>query len=355
MKILLTADCVGGVWTYAVDLSRALSAAGDEVVVAVMGGTLAADQRNGLVAAGVTAFEERPFALEWMAGAEADREAAGEWLLDLAKRWAPDVVHCNQFDVAALAWLCPVLVVAHSDVVTWWRAVHGCDPGPEWTSYRERVAAGLDAADLVVAPTRAMLRDLTGAYDFATATRVIANGRSMAVPRRLTEPRIAAVGRAWDEAKNLRAAARAAAGLGWPLTVAGDGAADVEGAEWLGQVDAGSVADLLARSRVYIGPARYEPFGLAAVEAGLAGCALVLGDIPSLREVWGDAPTYVDPDDHAGMRAALAALIDDADLLHNRGAAARRRATTLDASTMAAAYAQAYRAIQAVAAGRVTP
>ncbi len=31
-------------------------------------------------------------------------------------------------------------------------------------------------------------------------------------------------------------------------------------------------------------PARYEPFGLSVLEAALSGCALVLGDIPSLRE-----------------------------------------------------------------------
>ena len=37
---------------------------------------------------------------------------------------------------------------------------------------------------------------------------------------------------------------------------------------------------------------------------GLAsGCALVLGDLPSLREVWGDAALYVRPDDHASARS----------------------------------------------------
>ena len=33
-------------------------------------------------------------------------------------------------------------------------------------------------------------------------------------------------------------------------------------------------------------PARYEPFGLSILEAALSGCALVLGDLPSLRELW---------------------------------------------------------------------
>ena len=43
----------------------------------------------------------------------------------------------------------------------------------------------------------------------------------------------------------------------------------------------------MARASIYALPARYEPFGLSILEAALSGAALVLGDIPSLREVWG--------------------------------------------------------------------
>ena len=35
--VLMTADCVGGVWTYALDLARALSARGVSVALATMG------------------------------------------------------------------------------------------------------------------------------------------------------------------------------------------------------------------------------------------------------------------------------------------------------------------------------
>ena len=66
----------------------------------------------------------------------------------------------------------------------------------------------------------------------------------------------------------------------------------------------------LAASAIYALPARYEPFGLSALEAGLCGCALVLGDIPSLREVWGDAAVFVDPHDAQALAKALNCLID---------------------------------------------
>jgi glycosyltransferase involved in cell wall biosynthesis len=74
------------------------------------------------------------------------------------------------------------------------------------------------------------------------------------------------------------------------------------------------VADLsawYARAAIYALPARYEPFGLSILEAGLSGCALVIGDIPSLRETWHDAATFVAPDDLAGLQEALGTLIAD--------------------------------------------
>jgi hypothetical protein len=37
----------------------------------------------------------------------------------------------------------------------------------------------------------------------------------------------------------------------------------------------------------------------------MSGCALVLGDIASLREVWGPAARYVPPEDHEYLRETL--------------------------------------------------
>ena len=43
--------------------------------------------------------------------------------------------------------------------------------------------------------------------------------------------------------------------------------------------------------------------------AAAAGCALVLGDISSLRETWDGAALFVDPDDPPSLNAAIHALI----------------------------------------------
>jgi glycogen synthase len=102
------------------------------------------------------------------------------------------------------------------------------------------------------------------------------------------------------------------------------------------------VLEWLSRATVFAEPARYEPFGLAALEAALCGCALVLGDIPSLREVWGEAATFVSPDDPDELAVAVNAALDDPG---RRAAAARERARRYRPEMMADAYLDAYRAV----------
>ena len=46
------------------------------------------------------------------------------------------------------------------------------------------------------------------------------------------------------------------------------------------------------QSAIYLCASRYEPFGLAPLEAALCGCALVLRDLPSLREIWGNSALF---------------------------------------------------------------
>ena len=84
--------------------------------------------------------------------------------------------------------------------------------------------------------------------------------------------------------------------------------------------------------------ARYEPFGLSIVEAALAGCALVIGDIPTLREIWGDTAMYVRPGDPDALAHALQTLIDDPVRRHELSTASRGRALALTPARMAEAY-----------------
>jgi glycogen(starch) synthase len=161
-------------------------------------------------------------------------------------------------------------------------------------------------------------------------------------------PLVLAAGRIWDEAKNLAAVAQVAADLEWPVYIAGDAqSVPVGGGYALGRLNATEMADWHARAMIYAAPARYEPFGLAALEAGLSGCALVLGDIDSLREVWGNAALFVPPDDLGALRYALESLIADAYLLQTMAERAYNRALTFGADRMTHGYLNAYRSMVA--------
>src|SRR4029079_17968528 len=75
------------------------------------------------------------------------------------------------------------------------------------------------------------------------------------------------------------------------------------------------------------------------------GCALVLGDIPSLRELWDDAAIFVDPRDHGALHDVLAALIAAPGLRADLAEEAQRRAMTYSIERTAGAYRHLYRCL----------
>jgi glycogen synthase len=351
-RVLMTADTVGGVWTYAVELARALDARGVRVAVATMGAPLPEHQRDALADCRDVSVFESSFRLEWMQDPWDEVDAAGEWLLALDRDLRPDLVHLNQYAFGALPFRAPKLLVAHSCVASWWRAVHGEAAPASWDLYRERVTQGLGGAACVAAPTRAMLDALRSEYDWQGVGRVLANG---CVPGQFApaakQERILAAGRFWDAAKNLQALEQAAPGLPWPVCVAGSaahpdgGVVQPQAVRFLGELPRSALARELAQAAIYALPARYEPFGLSVLEAALSGCALVLGDIGSLREVWGAAARYVPPDDASALHAALGELIADPAERARLADAAQARAQRYTASAMCEAYLACYAAL----------
>jgi glycosyltransferase involved in cell wall biosynthesis len=354
----MTADAVGGVWSYALELARALAPRGVDVQLATMGPRPSDAQRASAAALPNVTLHESDHRLEWMDEPWDDVERAGDWLARLERDLAPDVVHLNGYAHGARPWRAPTAVVAHSCVASWWRAVRGEAAPPSWDRYRAAVRAGLDGAGAVLAPTRAMLDMLVAEHGPVDGARVVPNGRDAAAFRPARkEPIVLTVGRLWDEAKNVGAVVEAADGMPWRVHVAGDsappahagGGHDAAGVVcWLGTLAPAEVAAWMGRAAVYALPARYEPFGLSALEAALAGCALVLGDLPSLREVWGDAATFVPPDRPDLLRAAMATLLTDEARHAERAAAARARARDYTPARTAAATLDAYAAAAAV-------
>ena len=110
----------------------------------------------------------------------------------------------------------------------------------------------------------------------------------------------------------------------------------------IGQLAPADLRQWFSRARVYALPALYEPFGLSVLEAALSGCALVLGDIPSMREIWGDAAVFVPPSDHEALAVAINSIIGRPNICDDLARRARARAITFTTARMAQDYLNVY-------------
>jgi len=351
MKVLMTADCVGGVWTYALDLCRGLAAHDVEVLLATMGPKPQSAQRDAAHALSNVQLIESDYDLEWMLDPWEDVNAAGHWLLESASAFDADVIHLNGYAHAVLRWSRPVISVAHSCVASWWQAVHGTEPPQEWNEYRHRVRSGLLRADRVVAPTRAFAEELRRTYQLTRHIDVIHNGRSNHATEgsRNRAPLIFACGRAWDAAKNFAALDLAARDLKWPVFLAGS-TQSPDGEIWkprtlncVGPLDADEMQEWFANAAIFVHPSLYEPFGLSVVEAALSGCCLVLADLSTLRELWDGAAEFFDPRKPDSLCEAICSVTENVAHRESLVDAARTRASNYSSEAMAAGYAQLYR------------
>jgi glycosyltransferase involved in cell wall biosynthesis len=350
MRVLLTADAVSGVWRYAIDLASWLAARGVKIALATMGPPPSAAQRTEARMIRGLELHESAWRLEWMDDPWADVDHAGEWLLDVARRTRPDVVHLNGYVHAALPWRVPVAIVAHSCVESWWRAVRD-EPAPgRFERYRAEVRRGLDAANVVIAPTDAMLRALADAYGPVDG-RVIPRGVRTVLYEPAAKAQIVfSAGRLSDPANNLDALRAIGPRVAWPIVVADPQERSVveaspdepNGVCVLGALAQGEIARWLAHAAIFALPAVYEPFGLSVLEAALSGCSLVLSDIPSLRENWEGTALFVDPRDRDALVRAISRLAWDAPARARLAAAARARGASFTRDRMGAAYLSVY-------------
>lgn len=352
-KILITADSVSGAWCYSLELARALQQQQVQVILATMGAALSREQKRDIKELDNVELLESTFKLEWMDDPWQDMPRAGNWLLEIERRTCPDVVHLNSYAHGVLPFRAPQVVVGHSCIASWWKAVKGADAPAEWNRYLDAVKLGLQAADLVITPTRAMLAELQSHYGTFPA-KVIYNGRDPArfMPS-MKEEFIFSSGQMWDEARNISSLSLVAPELPWSIYIAGEQrcpngrSIKTKALQFLGRLPTDLLAKWYGRASVYCLPARYEPSGSAVLGAALAGCALVLGNIPSLREIWNGVAIFVSPDDPDELKSVLSQLIYNPVRRKEFASYAQCRAIQLTPHRMASEYLSAYSELMA--------
>jgi glycogen(starch) synthase len=351
-RVLATTDAVGGVWTYAIDLAVGFSAHGIATTLAVLGPSPNRAQIEYARSVPGLVMVDTGLSLDWMAESAEDLLASKARLRELANASGAALVHLNSPSLAVgQPFQVPVVGVVHSCLATWWDAVRG-GPLPEDFAWRARLLQeGMLACDALIAPTAAFGHAVARRYNVALPA-VVHNGRdSSALHRSAKQRRAITVGRLWDPGKNVMVLDEAASRLTAPLVAVGPLAGPngeqvmLRHARCTGSLDATAVASALSEARVFASAARYEPFGLAVLEAAQAGCALVLSDIPTFRELWHAAARFVPADDVAGFTHAIQSLLDDLEESDRLAAAARRRAEALTSTAMARGVLEVYRTL----------
>ncbi len=368
MRVLITTDTVGGVWTFSRELTTGLLDEGCSVCL-VSVGRVASEAQSPWIAKMQSRYPARfrfdavNAPLEWEACNADAFSAAAPALLHLAKDFQADIIHSNQFCFGALKTSRPVIVTAHSDVLSWADACRPLEDTSWLRAYKTLVGRGLTHASAVTAPSQWMLDLLckrVAPECFAAAAvngrkahsssmnecRVIPNGREIgAHVKGVRRLQAVTAGRVWDEAKNVALLAEVEAPM--PLMIAGEKTHDgfaqsyLPGQEtYLGSLCEQEIMRTFRESAIYICTSVYEPFGLAPLEAALCGCAILARDLPSLREIWGDAALYFR--DAASLSDLLKKLAVYPNVLALRQEAALSRARLYTRKAMSSAYLDLY-------------
>ena len=361
LRILITADAVGGVWQYSLDLARGLSRLGHETVIALMGPPASPEQTEAAAEVPGLRLVDTGLSLDWLAQDEASLCEAAEAISGLAVATEADLVQLNTPALAALATFeAPVVAVQHSCVATWWEAVQGTDLPADLVWRTELTRAGLHTAEAVVTPTTAFGTAVQRRYALKTVPRTVHHGRSpLTLPRGAPHDFVFTAGRLWDEGKNVGTLDAAAGRIGVPMRAAGplqgpNGAQVMfDNIHCLGSLGESELARWLSARPVFVSAALYEPFGLAVLEAAAAGCPLILSDIPTFRELWHDVAIFVEPRDEQGFTRAIAKLVSDDFERAVIGRAAKERAARYTPDAMAAQMASIYRALLPAVRGPV--
>lgn len=355
MKILMTTDAVGGVWQYALDLSKCLLDQQIEVVLVCTGPAPGASQwqqvkrleKHGLI------FYHRSYRLEWMDDAWDDVYEANDWIRELYATEKPTLLHLNNYAPACLEWDVPTLLVAHSCMASWWQCVKK-EPLPEqFGQYFYTVRTAFQKADSVIFPSESLADLCQEIYGNMPHAQVVYNGIDLPFIDPLYEfnskmPIIFSMGRLWDEAKNIDLLLKAAPYINGEIFIAGAKSKDTpcpRNVRFLGKLSHQQAMNWLKLSTVYALPVKYEPFGLSFLEAASNQCALVGGDTTTLREIWGTYMTYVDPDDAKGLAKACNDLLENPSESRQKGEEAYQIAKKYPLHKMKEQYLDIYQAL----------
>lgn len=371
MHVLITSDTMtSGLWIYTRELVSGLISRGFRVTLVSFGEIPFPAQTAWMERLDRLEYHPTAFRLDWMHEGQQDFPDASAYLCSLVEEVRPDLFHANHLCYGALPVSIPHVTVAHGDLVTWWNAVHGRGPkrSPWLSWYQQTVANGLVGSTAVVAASDWMLDTIAASYSVLINGTVINHGRNPVHfnPYVTKEDTALSVGRPDDPADQVHLLAERwhpvavyVASAKEPVHSSDETAfrAEVrfrdgdEGVVLAGPQSEAQLRLLYSRAALYVCTSRYDPSGMAVLEAALSRCALILNDIPALREIWGPAAVYFRSNDADSLSEAVRIMSSDDQLRRNFANRAFNRARECyNANRMTDNYIQLYHRVATQAA-----
>jgi glycogen(starch) synthase len=343
---------VGGLGRHVEALARELAAAGHDVRVVTRG---TADAPRTEVRDGVRIVRAAtdPIAIDFttetlLAWAQASEHALLRAALPVVRRWRPDLVHAHDWLVAQSGITlsevtgAPLVATLHATEAG---RHHGWLPRPlnlaihsveRWVAHRAAAVLTCSATmhDEVTSLFELPPERVTVVPNGIDAARWTASARAKAAARaRLVGdadgPLLVFAGRLVHEkgVQTLLPALRPLreAHPGLRLAIAGAGVHEkalraqvrrlriARAVRWLGFVPETDLPAVLGAADVAVVPSLYEPFGIVALEAAVAGAPLVVADTGGLRDLAaaGVAAASVPPGNAAALADAIGKLLVD--------------------------------------------
>ena len=344
LHVLVTADTLSGVWTYTQELVTGLVGRGVRVTLVSIGDIPLPQQTSWMDNLPGLDYRPTAFRLDWMADGERDFRDSSNYLSGLIRELKPDVLHLNQLCYGSLSVPTPRIVIAHGDLISWWKAVHGHEPAESrWLRwYRNAVTEGVSQANVVVGSSVWMLESVRNLYMRPRRDTVIYNGRNPVSfnPYVSKNDSVLAVGRLLDAGKQVSLLTQhthplpvcivnsdePAPAPGLPISADVKLEAEESRISLKGAQTPAQLRTLYSRAAIFAATSRYEPMGLTALEAAFSRCAIVANDIPPFRELWGDAAVYFQANDAASLAEVIRRLHRQRDLCRGYAARAYQRA-----------------------------
>lgn len=342
----MTSDAQGPLWEDTLVLMRGLQKLNIDVALATLGRPLRLDQRREALPLKNLQIYEQPLSLNPSLWTIDSLNKAGDRITSLAKQITPGLIHLNHPSLAPLSWHSPAtprVVTGHWELLNRRIAVkNDCDTKEleEWNHCDLQTARGFQSSDLVIASSKALLTELEKTFGPFKRSQVIANGRdtqtssqSVQLSEASSPSSFILTSLASEEGvEDLTTYHFLKSHLDWPICFV-DPETDLNRSEFRSQ---------LSKAPLYCLPATRNTSGTSVLEAALSGCALVLGETPSLLETWKQAALFADAHHPDSILHQLHFLIKNPEQRAEMAQRARARARFLSSKRTATFHVQIY-------------